>query len=73
MVLELNLNQNLLLYVARNPDCQLNDYRRYLATERDIHLTISTIWRSLEKAGYSQKMVSSLHFDWALTDFTLDY
>ena len=39
------------------PDSQLADYRRYLSNERNIDVSVSTIWRTLHRAGYSQKTV----------------
>lgn len=41
-----------------HPDSQLADYKRYLSTERNIDVGVSTIWRTLHKAGYSQKTVT---------------
>lgn len=50
--------EDLLIYVARNPDKQLPDYRQYLATIHNIDVCESTISRALHTSGYTLKTVT---------------
>lgn len=56
----LNNHQDLIAHVTAYPDRQLRDYQRYLG-EHGVHVSISTIWRALHRAGMSQKTVRHLH------------
>ncbi|PVF91141.1 hypothetical protein CPB86DRAFT_673802, partial [Serendipita vermifera] len=44
--------------VSKNPDCQLMDMQEYLSSARNLTISLSTIWRTLDRLGWSMKTVT---------------
>jgi hypothetical protein len=43
----------------KTPDMLIDDLRKQLMNERNVQASVSTIWRGLQKANYSLKVVST--------------
>lgn len=44
--------------VMKHPDSQLYDYKKQMLQDRGLDVSISTIWRTLQDAGYSLKTIT---------------